>query len=155
MRIDLEKEKNKHLKAKKISLIMMITFFVITFISITLFIIFSNYKIQLLMSIIGSITSSIFAILAIAFLAGGYIPHKHLFNFYQQLESKEEQFINSKIELCDKHITLKKGLSFLAIYIDKQEYYLVDELLKQDIQKDEEYLIKLRGNYVVEITNHE
>ena len=155
MKIDLEKEKSKHLKAKKISLAMMISFAVITLISITLFIVFSNYKIQLLMSLVGSVVSSIFALLAIGFLVGGYVPHKYLSDFYYQLENKEEQSLSCSIKLGDKYVTLKKGLSFLAVYIDGQEYYLADELFKQDIQEDKNYLVKLRGNYVVEIANHE
>lgn len=149
MRIDLLKRKQKHLKVKKTSLVLAIVFLVLAVTSALCFILFSNYKNQLLMSIIGSISTSLLAIAAIGFFVAGYLYNKYLFNFYSQLENKEEQSLKGQIKNSEKYTTLKKGLSFLAIYINDQEYYLADEEMINSFDNEKEYRISLRGDFVV------
>lgn len=149
MKIDLEKRKQKHLKVKKFSIILTIVFLILVVISATCFIIFSTYKTQLLMSIVGSAITSILAMVSIGFFIEGYLNNKYLCNFYEQLESKEEQSFKCQIKNLDKYMTLKKGLSFLAVYIGGNEYYLVDDKMIHSFDDEKVYLVCLRGNYVV------
>ena len=149
MRIDLLEKKQKHLKAKKLSLVLTIVFLVLAVASAVCFILFSNYKIQLLMSIVGSIITSLLAIVAIGLFVAGYLYNKYLSNFYSQLENKEEQSLQGQIKNLEKYTTLKKGLSFLAVYINGQEYYLADEEMINSLDNGKDYRVSLRGNYVV------
>ena len=149
MRIDLLEKKQKHLKAKKLSLVLTIIFLVLAVASAVCFILFSNYKIQLLMSIVGSIITSLLAIVAIGLFVAGYLYNKYLFNFYSQLENKEEQSLQGQIKNLEKYTTLKKGLSFLAVYINGHEYYLADEEMINSLDNGKDYRVSLRGNYVV------
>ena len=149
MRIDLLERKQKHLKVQKTSLILAIIFLVLTVISALCFILFANYKIQVLMSILGSIVTSLLLMVSIGFFVSGYLYNKYLCNFYTQLESKEEQFLNGQIKNLEKYTTLKKGLSFLTIYFNNQEYYLVDEEMINSFDNEKECRISLRGNFVV------
>lgn len=149
MRIDLEERKQKHLKAKKLSLVLAIVCLALAVVSAVCFILFSNYKIQLLMSIVGSIVTSLLAIAVIGFFVAGYLYNKYLFNFYAQLENKEEQSLKGQIKNLEKYTTLKKGLSFLAVYINGQEYYLADEYMINSFEEEKDYQVSLRGNYVV------
>lgn len=149
MRIDLLEKKQKHLKAKKLSLVLTIVFLVLAAASAVCFILFSNYKIQLLMSIVGSIITSLLAIVAIGLFVAGYLYNKYLSNFYSQLENKEEQSLQGQIKNLEKYTTLKKGLSFLAVYINGQEYYLADEEMINSLDNGKDYRVSLRGNYVV------
>ena len=149
MRIDLVEKKQKHLKAKRISLVLAIVCFALVVVSAVCFILFSNYKIQLLMSIVGSIVTSLLAIAAIGFFVAGYLYNKYLFNFYAQLENKEEQSLKGQIKNLEKYTTLKKGLSFLTVYINGQEYYLADEYMINSFEEEKDYQVSLRGNYVV------
>ena len=149
MRIDLLERKQKHLKVQKTSLLLAIIFLVLTVISALCFILFANYKIQVLMSILGSIVTSLLLMVSIGFFVSGYLYNKYLCNFYTQLESKEEQSLNAQIKNLEKYTTLKKGLSFLTIYFNNQEYYLVDEEMINSFDNEKEYRISLRGNFVV------
>ena len=97
MRIDLLERKQKHLKVQKTSLLLAIIFLVLTVISALCFILFANYKIQVLMSILGSIVTSLLLMVSIGFFVSGYLYNKYLFNFYSQLESKEEQSLNKSL----------------------------------------------------------
>lgn len=149
MKINLEERRQKHQKTQKISLILAIVFFVLTIASLLCFVLFSNYKIQLLMSIIGSVVTSLLLMAAIGFFIAGYLYNKHLVNFYIQLESKEEQSLKGHIKNLEKHMTLKKGLSFLVVYINNNEYYLADEEMINSFDEEKDYSVSLRGNYVV------
>ena len=155
MKIDIQERKNMHQKKMKMSLIMTIIFAVLTLTSIICFIIFANYKIQLLMPIIGSIVSSIFAIVTLGFLFIGYLPNKCLLNFYSELENKEDQSLTGCFKNTNRFLTLKKGLSFLVIYVDGQEYYLVDETMLNGLKDDEKYQFVLKGNYVAGVAQYE
>ena len=101
------------------------------------------------MSILGSIVTSLLLMVSIGFFVSGYLYNKYLVNFYTQLESKEEQSLNGQIKNLEKYTTLKKGLSFLTIYLNNQEYYLVDEEMINSFDNEKEYRISLRGNFVV------
>ena len=149
MTISIKENILRHSKGKKVALTFVIVFACLAVISITLFIVFSNYKIQLMMSIIGSVVSSIFAVTSIGFLLISYLPHKYLFNFFKQLEVQQGQTIRGLLKKSDRHLTLKKGLSFLTIYIDDKEYYLSDEKLSQGLLDDEQYDFLLKGDYVI------
>ena len=155
MKIDIAERLNHHQNNKKKYLILSLVFAGLTIVSIALFIIFSNYKIQLLMSIIGSISSSLLAILAIAFYLGGYLSNKYLCVLYSQLESKEEHTIEGKYSAVNKYSTLKKGLSFLAINIDDQELYLIDDLMVNSLIDGQHYSVLLRDNFVLGISQYE
>ena len=149
MKIDLEERRQKHQKQQKMSLILAIVFLTLTIASVVCFILFSNYKIQLLMSIIGSIVTSLLIMVSIGFFIAGYLYNKYLVNFYTQLEGKEEQSLNGQIKNLEKYMTLKKGLSFLVVYINNNEYYLADEEMINSFNEEKSYIVSLRGNYVV------
>ena len=153
MKIDLKERKQKHQKIKKISLVLSLIFFSFALASALCFIFLSNYKIQLLMSIVGSVVTSLLVIIAIGFAVGGYLPSKRSINLILELENKEEQSLKGKIKLSSKYVTLKKGLSFLVIYVDKQEYYLFDEVFANSIADEQEYVLILRDNMVMEIAH--
>ena len=87
--------------------------------------------------------------MAIGLFVAGYLYNKYLFNFYSQLENKEEQSLQGQIKNLEKYTTLKKGLSFLAVYINGQEYYLADEVMINSLDNGKDYRVSLRGNYVV------
>ena len=153
MKVDLKERKQQHQKVKKISLTLSLIFFGLALSSALCFILLSNYKIQLLMSIIGSVMTSILVIVGIGFVIGGYLPSKHSINLILELENKEEQSLKGKIKLSSKYVTLKKGLSFLVIYVDKQEYYLFDDSVANSLVDEQEYVLHLRDNIVVEIAH--
>ena len=155
MRIDLQERKNRHLKNKNISMITMFIFLFLTIVSIVCFVVFSNYKIQLLMSILGSVISSILISVSIGFMVFGYFPNKRFYSFYTQLENKEEQSIKGQIKLTNKYVTLRKGLFFLVIYINEDEHYVIDEEMVNSLINGKEYKVLLRDNFVMEITDYE
>lgn len=153
MRIDFKKEIDKCKKRKKIALIMSVIFLVLGLVSIIFFIIFSNYKIQVLMTLLGAFISSIFVILSIGFLVISYLPNKYLLNLFNQLNSKDEITIRGLIKISNKRITLKKGLSFRLVYIKDEECYLIDEAMIQDAKEEQEYDVYLRDNYIVGLSH--
>ena len=151
MKIDISERVQKHQKAKKLSLLLAGIFLGLTIVSIVCFIIFANYKIQVVMSIVGSVVSSILFIASIYFFIAGYLYNKYLLNFYKQLENKEEQSLTGRFKNGNQTQTLKKGLSFFVVYFDDQECYLSDDKMISDLSEGKDYQIKLRGNFVTEI----
>ena len=151
MKIDIAEKIKKHQKAKKLSLLLAGIFLGLTIISIVCFIIFANYRIQLLMSIVGSLVSSALFIVSTYFFVGGYLLNKYLHNFYKQLDNKEEQVLTGKFKNPNQTQTLKKGLLFFVVYFGDQECYLSDEKMMPDLLEGNDYQVTLKGNFVTEI----
>lgn len=151
MKIDIKERIQKHQKAKKLSLLLAGIFLGLTIIAIACFVAFANFKIQVVMSIVGSIVASVSFMTSIYFFIAGYLYNKYLLNFFLQLENKEEQSLKGKFKNANQSKTLKKGLSFFVVYFDDEECYLSDEKMISDLSEGKDYQIKLRGNFVTEI----
>ena len=145
----------ENLKQKNIYLAFSFVFLALGVISILCFIFLSNFKVQLLMSILGSIVSSILIVLFIGFLTLGYFPQKSLSSFYVDLENKEEQIVKGKISLLNKSFTLKKNLSFFVVFINEKEYLLINEKLYKSLNDGNEYEFVVLDNYIAGLNKNE
>jgi hypothetical protein len=142
-------------KKEKTYLIFSIIFLSLSVISTVCFVVFANYKIQVLMTVLGCVISSLLATLFVGFYCLGYLQNKAYLNFYKQLENKEEESIKGEITLSCKFYTLRKRLSFFIIYIKDTEFYVLDEKLYKRLKNGNNYECKVIDNYVLEINGCE
>ena len=72
--MDIKKDLDKSIKQKKLYITLTVLFGILTLLSIVLFIVFSNYKIQLIMQIVGSIVSSILMMVTLSVVFAYLLP---------------------------------------------------------------------------------
>ena len=86
--MDIKKDLNKNIKQKKLYIALIVLFGILTLLSIVLFIVFSNYKIQLIMQIVGSIVSSILMIVTLSVVFAYLLPTLYMNQYFHDLQQQ-------------------------------------------------------------------
>ncbi|MCQ3034899.1 MAG: hypothetical protein MJ248_01545 [Bacilli bacterium] len=125
--MDIRKDLDKNIKQKKLYIALTVLFGILTLLSIVLFIVFSNYKIQLIMQIVGSIVSSILMIVTLSVVFAYLLPTLYMNQYLKELTNAKESKVVGKIERIKKElVTARKGILFIKVEIDSVTYFCSD-----------------------------
>jgi len=133
-----------HEKRLKKAIAVTVVYSILLIASIFLFIFLSNYKTQVLMSILGSIVSSIFAILLIYVVTCRLLFNLSYVRFFKRLINEETKTIKVEKVVEGKLVTVKKNIVLKEFVINDSSYYsLVDDI---SIKKND--VVEVASNYI-------
>jgi len=136
-------------KKNKIYLVCIIALSCLIIASICLFIFLSNYKIEVLLSVVGSIVNSILAILLVGVIFVGFLPTRSFIKFYKTIENDDEEVVViEEIEYLGQR-TIKKNITLERCIVNEKEYFVLNNL--PQFKKGDSVIIS--KNYICGVKN--
>lgn len=148
--INLKEQYLLNKKKLKMHIVLSIVFAILFLTSVTLFIVLSNYKIETLMKIVGSVTSSIFVLVLISEIVGWLVPLVEKDNCLDELLSTPESKITGTISGISKSlITIRKGILAFKVTIDETELYCDNPEVIEKLIINESVTLIVRGAFIM------
>ena len=150
MKLDLAGQVSSLMKKEKIYLALSIVFGVLFVVSFTLFLVFANYHIELLMKIVGSVVNSVLAVLFAASILGLLLPTIQTRKFYQKVLQNEERECRGIIRLESERHTVEKGITLSKVSLGDEEFFLLDQSIPL---REGEATYYFRGHLIVGVSD--
>lgn len=152
--MNIEKLYLDNQKKKKLHVFLTISFSILVILSISLFIIFSNFEIALLMKIVGSVVSSLLTILLISEIFAFLMPSLYFEQYLKELRMANETKVVGKIsKVYEELVTVRKGIRFIKVDINEVTYFCSDEKVASYLSVSDTKTYIVRDCFIVGVEN--